>query len=463
MISIKSKLSTFPSSLCDWQASQDGHWGWFVCTRHEEHDSVLEEIQAEVKLEIMNSSIASVSRMEIDNWLRTFFADFHWKMHARLRKTELREKGLSLFFGVIFESEIHFVQFGRLFCAVTKGKKLIQHGRAWKNHRAQSLAEMNLFGLSEGDIKVKLQRLLIEDNEKMLVIPSQIVNRIVEQGVEVNSLVPVVEAFSSQDNAQWLILENQPRLRGNKKRKLSRVQISSFFLLLLTFLAILYMAFGNRACDVFLRKARVKADSAKISTSLKVDPDILKYWESVVNAPLRSIELTNGWTTDLEYPVTAAPAFDQNNIYIASGNRLTAFGKRNRNMVWDRAFPSKIESLHQTKYGLMLNLADHQIVGLSNEGKVAWADTLKSDILPNTPVTSIELTNREDPRIDGSVTVIPMEKGLSALDSQRGTLLSEITFTNQLQSISEYDRYDSCFYAVVENAVVCVIVKVVNR
>ena len=76
---------------------------------------------------------------------------------------------------------------------------------------------------------------------------------------------------------------------------------------------------------------------------------------------------------------------------------------------------------------------------------------------------SIELTNREDPRIDGSVTVIPLEKGLSALDSQRGTLLSEITFTNQVQSISEYDQYDSCFYVVVENAVICVIVKVVNR
>lgn len=458
MISLKSKFASFPQGMCEYQASKDGRYGWFLCTLNEEKHTILEEIQTEVKLEILNSNVLDISKLEIEHWLQTFFADFHWKLHAHLRKTDLREKGLSLLFGVIFDNEIHYVQFGRIFCAVSKGKKLIQHGRVWKNHRVNSLEDLNLYGLSEADIRVKPQRLLLEDNERLLVVSAGVAAKVFEPGTDVSSLVPVIESFSGSNNALWLVLENVPRLQKTGKKKLNKLQISSFLLLFVTFLAILYMAFGNRFFDRTLRKASLQ----NIPDKIKVDPDILKYWEGVVNAPVRSIELSSGWTTDLPYKVTAAPAFDQANIYLASENNLIAFNKKSRNVLWNNPFPAPIVAILNTKYGLVVNLADNQLVGVTKEGLIAWDSKVETNIPNPAYLHNLELTNGDDPRIDGSITVIPLQKGISVVDSQRGTVLSELTLKERLQFLSGYDQYDSSFYAVVADAILCIELKIMN-
>lgn len=458
MISLKSKFASLPQSMCEYQASKDGRYGWFLCTLNEEKHHILEEIQAEVKLEILNSKVLDVSKLEIEHWLQSFFADFHWKLHALLRKTDLWEKGLSLFFGVVFDNEVHYVQFGRIFCAVSKGKKLLQHGRPWKNHRVNSLEELNLFGLSEADIRVKPQRLLLEDNERLLVLSSGVAAKVFEQGTDVSSLVPVIESFAGADNALWLVLENVPRLQKINKKKLNKLQISSFLLLFVTFLAIMYMAFGNRFFDRTLRKASLQ----NIPDKIKVDPDILKYWEGVVNAPVRSIELSSGWTTDLPYQVTSAPAFDQANIYLASGNNLIAFNKKSRNILWNNPFPDPIVSIMNTKSGLVVNLSDKQMVGVTRDGRIAWESKLETGVSTPAYLHNIELTNQDDPRIDGSITVIPLQKGISVVDSQRGTMMSELTLKEKLQFLSGYDQFDSCFYAVVANAILCIELKIMN-
>ncbi|MDZ4182914.1 MAG: hypothetical protein U1B83_08565, partial [Candidatus Cloacimonadaceae bacterium] len=100
MISIQSRMAVAPQAMCEYQASQDGKFAWFVCAWHPEKSFALEEIQAEIKLEIINSGIRTLSKMEAEKWIKDLFADFHWKLHARFRKTDLVEKGISLFFGI---------------------------------------------------------------------------------------------------------------------------------------------------------------------------------------------------------------------------------------------------------------------------------------------------------------------------------------------------------------------------
>ena len=73
MISLHSCEASPPRSVCEYKASRDGSFAWFLLTFHPEKDNVLEEIVAEIKLEVINSKINAISRLEIEKWLKQFF------------------------------------------------------------------------------------------------------------------------------------------------------------------------------------------------------------------------------------------------------------------------------------------------------------------------------------------------------------------------------------------------------
>ena len=126
------------------------------------------------------------------------------------------------------------------------------------------------------------------------------------------------------------------------------------------------------------------------------------------------------------------------------------------------ALPAPILSVMNTKYGLVVNLKDNRTVGVSKTGELTWnSESITHNAEPYRPQIC-ELTNAEDPRIDGSVTVIPLQQGISIVDSQQGNVMSQLTLTQDLQFLSRYDNYDSCFYAVVGDTILRIAVKIVN-
>ena len=72
MISIQSKHFSSPGSLLAYQASPDGKNAWFLASWHPEKDFILEEIEAEIKLDIIKADPLALSRVEIENWLKTY-------------------------------------------------------------------------------------------------------------------------------------------------------------------------------------------------------------------------------------------------------------------------------------------------------------------------------------------------------------------------------------------------------
>jgi hypothetical protein len=58
--------------------------------------------------------------------------------------------------------------------------------------------------------------------------------------------------------------------------------------------------------------------------------------------------------------------------------------------------------------------------------------------------------------------VIPSKRGISILDPAKGETLSSITLKQDLDALSVYDSFANCFYAVVDNAVLCVELNIVN-
>ena len=459
MITILSKFAQFPSSICDYQASKDGRYGWLLCTAHEENSHELEEIQAEIKLEIMNSGVLAVSKMEIENWLKGFFADFHWKLHARLLKTGLREKGLSLFFAVIYDCEIYLIQFGRIFCAVTHGKKLDCVGKNWKNYQIQTLKDLNLFGLSEDDIRVRPLHLRLAENESLIILSGQIAGKVLDSGTENASLLPLIESYSASDKALWMILKNMPQLTKTHARKFSKLQISSFILILATLLAILYMTYGNRILDVWFHRARREVSAGPLQ---EVKKDVNENIVKVLNAQARDIELEIKWSMDLSSAVTSCPVFDLENVYLAQGGTVAAYSKKNQAKQWVKTFPELAVTLQKTQSSLVASLQSGAVSGLDFSGKEIWRQSLEPNPARPAQTCPLEITPDDDKRIDRSIMVVPGANQISVLDSQNGTVLSSLQLPDRLTFLSQYDDLGFCFYAAVGDALLCVQLKIVN-
>lgn len=469
MISLQNKHFTAPGSNLDYTASPDGKRAWFLCTWHPENSHELEEIQAQIKLEILNASPLTISKLEIENWLKNLYSEFHWKLHASMRKSNLVEKGISLLFGVLYDGELFFVQFGRIFAALADAKGVSPVGKNWKHAHISTAKDLELLGFSEHDLKIKPVRTMINDDQSLVIVPGVIAGKLFEQMTDSRSLDALLSSYASSGNAMWLVLTGKPDFEPKKRKKLSRLQISSIILLLVTLLAILYVSFGNRFMDTGFRKlgmlfrSRTANRLEQLPQTLNIsNAEVIKIMDKVVNSPARNIQCRMAWNTDLPYVVTANPAFDLNQIYLAAGKTLLAYDKKSRNLLWSINLESEIVSLQKTQVNLVAGLANRNLMGFKADGSPSW--TTKTNREPraaNTP-RAIELTNSDDARIDGSIIVIPEEKGISILESNRGENLSNITLVDKLAFLSAYDSYANCFYAVAGNSLICLELKILN-
>lgn len=469
MISLQSREASPPRSICDFHASKDGRFAWFLMLWHPEKDNVLEEIVAEVKLEVLNSPINSISRLEIEKWLKTFCADLHWKLHAQLRKSTLKEKGISLFFGVLYDHELYFVQSGRIFCVVTDTKKIRSVGKDWKNYQVQSQDGLQLFGYADRDISIKVNRLHIMENQRFIVLSGELANKILPRVSDTATIDSFIETYAAEDNPLWLILDGKERLIKPRRRKFSRLQVSSWVLIILTVLTALYMIFGNRSIDQLLHKLRLSFQKEKtlrleqIPTSLNINTDDLrKYMDRIVNLPARNISMEVAWSTDLPYKATLSPAFSLDNIYLVSDERLSSFDKKSRQLLWSKSFPADIRSIISGQGNIMISLANQQVYGLKEDGSVLWQQNLPTESIAVNYSAPCEIRTTDDPRLDRSIVVIPSRRGISIFDTARGEILSSITLKQDLQAFSAYDSFANCFYALVDGAILCIELKIEN-
>lgn len=469
MISLQNKHFTAPGSNLDYAASPDGKHAWFLATWHPETSHELEELQAEIKLEIINSVPLGISKLEVESWMKNLFSEFHWKLHARMRKGELSEKGVSLFFGVLFGGELIFVQFGRIFAALADAKGVNVIGRNWKHAHVSTAQDLELLGYSEHDIKVKPVRTVIEDDQNLIIAPGVIAGKLFSQMTDNLSLDALLGSFSTATNAMWLVLAGKPDYQAKKRRKLSRLQISSIILILITILAILYISFGNRFLDTGARKLKMLFQSRTVNRleqlpqTLKIsNAEVIKIMDKVVNSPARNIKCSVAWNTDLPYTVTANPAFDLDHIYLAAGKTLLAYDKKSRNLLWSVNLESEIVSLQMTQVNLVAGLANRNMIGFKTDGSPSWTANVNRESRAADAPRAIELTNSEDARIDGSIIVIPEERGISILDSNRGENLSNLTLIDELEYLSAYDSFANCFYAIAGTSLICLELKILN-
>jgi len=469
MIALKSEEYSLPYSLIASQVSQDGRFGWFIATWHPESHPVLEEIYTHLKLEILNSDIQQISKLNIEAWLKKFFADYHWKLYAQLRKTDLKERGLSLWMGVLYDHELFFVQFGRLLCGVADKKRLNPLGTAWQHFRVRSFEQLGLLGDSEKDIKPKVVRTHLDESQKLVVLPAVLAERVYSLDADAATLETLVEANATEDKPLWLIMEAKPRLFKPMQRRISRLQISTFVLLFFSILTIIYMIFGNRFIDQGAKKLslifqdRKTVNWEQLPNYLNLDTSkIIKQLERIVNLPARDIEFRISWTTDLPYEITATPVFNIENLYIASDDKLLAYNKKNRQLVWMKSLTNDIRTMTPIQGALLVVLNDGIMISIREDGSESWRSTLTNPICEDRSRFPLELRNEDDPRLDAGILVAAEKRGIRILSSLRGELLSRISFNADIDYLSAYDAFDNCFYVVVEGEIVCIELRIQN-
>ncbi len=469
MIALQSSHHDPPYSLVESNLAQDGRFGWFLATWHPEKSLELEELAAELKMSIRNSSASTISRMEVEKWLKSFFVELNWKLHAHLRKTDLQEKGLSVFFGIIYDHELFFVQFGRIFCALSDGKKLRYVGSKYRDYQMQTLKKLNLLGFADEDIKVPVHRVFIGESHRFIAISGNLSRHVFETQSDLATLDHYIESFAQSENPLWLILDGKKHLIKPRRKKLSRLQISSIVIILLTLSATAYMLFGNRYLEQALHRTRINVQNnsvlrlEQIPDNLSVETkNFLKYLDRIVNLPARNIELDILWSATLPYQVTSAPVFSLNTIYLAADHNLLAFDKKSRELSWKKSFPEQINSIFYADNVLLVCLKDNQSFGFKDSGAQIWEAELTSIHTSAGSLEPSQIGQADDPRLDRAITVVPSAKLISILDAFRGENLSTITFKQELHSLSAYDNYATCFYAIVDDGLICIQLKIAN-
>jgi hypothetical protein len=472
MIALQSRFVVFPNGMFDFNASQDGRFGWFLLTWHPEDDPVLEEIQTKIKLDIRNSMLGQTSKVEIESWLKSFFSEYHWKLHAVFRKTNLKEKGISLFLAVMYDQELYILEFGRMLSGVCLKDRLEPVGRNWNNFHVKSLDEMALLGMSEKDIPVKPKRFLLKENQRFIAMPSVFTERLLRQDIDYATLETILQSVFDDTNGCYLTLDSKPRLLAKKRPRLRRFQLSALIIILISLLAVVYMQFGNRWLESTGRKMKLLLSSKntltvdQIPQYLNTQSENLKRQleriERIANLPARNIKLTNSWQTDLNFLVTAAPAFDIKNIYIASDNKLLAFDKSTKKLEWSKVFDTNIKEMTVIRGNLIVFLSNQTMVCLRQGDKLIWTRSFIDKLPGRRTLTPVEINAEDDPRINGSILVVPMERGIYIHDVHSGNLLSQVLFEKHLQFVSRYDAFDNCFYAVVSDEIMCITLNILN-
>lgn len=472
MITLQNRYTSFPQGMFDFNASQDGRFGWFLLTWHPETDAILEEIQTQIKLDIRNSQLGQTSKVEIEGWLKSFFAEYHWKLHAVFRKTSLKEKGISLLLAVLYEQELFIVEFGRMLCGVCSKDGLHPIGRSWTNFHVKTLEEMTLLGTSEEDITFKVKRFLLPDNNRFIALPSIFADKLTSLVIDNDTIDTVMQSVFNDTEACYFTLLSKPKLVIQRRPRIRRYQISALVIILISALAVLYMQFGNRWLESSGRKIKLMLSSKstltveQIPSYLNIQSDKiirqLEKIEQIANIPARNIKLEKSWQTNLDFLITATPSFDLKNIYIVSDDKLMAFDKSTKKLQWKTSFDADIREVSVVRNNVIAILSNQQLIGLKNGEKVAWKKSFTDKMPVRQSLFPFEISNEIDPRINNSILVIPADRGIYIYDANSGNLLSSYNFEKRLQYLSQYDAFNNCFYAVVADGIQCIELNVIN-
>lgn len=151
--------------------------------------------------------------------IEEYFVRLNWQLYSLFSSDDLKERGISVIYIFIIQNRIFIIQFGRLLCAVQKGKHRRIIGKAWENFRVKTKRDLFLLGSIDEDIAAKIIEVDLKKNAQFFALPSSEADRF-DQKTKTANLTEHLESLSESLPFPFIVIARQAIPRSGVIKKL---------------------------------------------------------------------------------------------------------------------------------------------------------------------------------------------------------------------------------------------------
>lgn len=230
-------------------------------------------------------------------------------------------------------------------------------------------------------------------------------------------------------------------------------------LLILVILGSLYYAFfKNNEVEVTIEKSKYFVQQRFRNIDLdKIPLNLQKDVENMLQEP-NTLELKKIWTSELPFDLSMQPFFDLDNLYLVALDKIVVYDKRNSNIIWKKQLKNKIilfDFLDRNRIVVCDDSSNFYNINRKT-GVSVWVNTFHELKLPllNQNLSPKFISRIEDQRLNQSIFIIPKKNSLVVVNVETGKEISSISLDSEILYMSDYDKFDNCFYIVCESKLI---------
>lgn len=423
-----------------------------LLTHFSEENSFYDRVNSLILEKFINLDLQSIDWEVLSDHLESFFNDLNWELNAQFRDVYSSEKGVSLLLVIVEGRNLCFVSLGRFLCGLFSENKRIELNGDWSNFRVKTKEQLRLLGSIEQDIHVKPQFVEMKREQQFVGFSW---NAIEKSGYESLNSYNLHSFFSDQfknNPSSYCIINcsSETALKKKKWFKNKRFRLTIFLMLLMLIFSGYYYFQGKNAVEDSLHVIREQfqlevrnIDVLKIQELLPLDYGILL-------VPQRNLELFVEWESVIPFDVTLPPSYDLRQLYLASGNTVYAYGKRDNKKVWQQDFSAPVTSVEILDANLMIvSTLDKLSHCLKRDtGETVWQRITGPQTSKTKLYNPVQISLEMDRRLSNSIVLFPDEKSLTLLNILNGDTLFFYQSETSIDFISDFDFIEKALYLV---------------
>jgi PQQ-like domain len=428
---------------------------------HYSEDKFADQMLEKLLSEIIQLDLESLPEAKIIPVLQEFFVEINWRFYSRFSQRPDLERGISLFLGVMEADRMYLVQFGRYFLGMVGQSEFTEIGRKWENLAVASQADIQLLGNHDIDISVKVEQITIPEDSYFLAIESKAAMKLRDLGLHYMSLNEHLSQVKEDDQFGFAIIRHQEQKAHNTnpwiRRK--RVNRTATILLIIIILSAAYVYYGKNLIDDILSRLKftgnefTRNDIKEQFFVLQEQAqdllnDLANEDMNITIFPQQKIEMEADWEMSITEDFSSTPCFDYRRLYAASGKLVYGIDKQGAVIKWEKKFSAKVEVLRLVDANrILVSLADDRLLCLNRDnGESIWEKEFKltggADL--GKGVSQISLNQYR--QLDDSVFLTSNANKLTLSQVRSGEMVSEYTYSDAIDNISDYDVLEKCIY-----------------
>ena len=376
---------------------------------------------------------------EIKERLRKTAVEMHWRLAAFFNR-ENHKFEISTVILIIRNDIVYAIQLGRL-VIISYSDKLEYIGFDI-NKIYEENYELPILGIKEAEIQIKTYAKKVIKDTNVVVLPAKLSN-------EFNTNISTKSDFEKQisrliESEQKPILkidisEGSGRLPYKKKFRIT-TRGSAIALVIVIIIAGFYVFFGKK-----WGQGAIGSGKEFVGEKKRL---IIDYSALLPKIPIPKLEKDWEWISSAN--ITINPVFDSDNIYLVSNKTFTCIRKNSYKLKWSKSFQNaiiNIKLLREEKI-LLIDEQGMQYLIEKAKGHLLWKREVPvqiSKIEKQTPEI-IAIDYIRDGRLEENYYVTVSRNRMLIISGEKGKIIAQKSFQQNIDFISEYDYVEKCFY-----------------